>query len=104
MLKPLQRFNEISIDVDDDPRAAYFRQVENGKCVRMALITKLMEWRGKDMENPQLRNVIYNPDGLACPNPTCISFVENVDQIVRLVNPATEKYRCVYCETTVRSN
>ena len=42
IMHPLPRVNEISVDVDDDPRAAYFRQVENGKYVRMALILKLL--------------------------------------------------------------
>ncbi len=43
ILHPLPRVNEISVDVDDDPRAAYFRQAENGKYIRMALIMKLLE-------------------------------------------------------------
>lgn len=43
ILHPLPRVNEISIAVDDDPRAAYFRQVLNGKFIRMALILKLLE-------------------------------------------------------------
>ena len=43
IMHPLPRVNEISVDVDDDPRAAYFRQVENGKYIRMALILKLLE-------------------------------------------------------------
>ena len=42
IMHPLPRVNEISVDVDDDPRAAYFRQVENGKYIRMALILKLL--------------------------------------------------------------
>ena len=42
IMHPLPRVNEISVDVDDDPRAAYFRQVENGKHIRMALILKLL--------------------------------------------------------------
>ena len=37
------RVNEISVAVDDDPRACYFRQVLNGKYVRMALILRLLE-------------------------------------------------------------
>ena len=44
VLHPLPRVNEILPEVDDDPRAAYFRQVGNGKFVRMALIKKLLEW------------------------------------------------------------
>lgn len=42
ILHPLPRVNEISVSVDDDPRAAYFRQVKNGKFIRMALIMKLL--------------------------------------------------------------
>lgn len=43
ILHPLPRVNEISVKVDDDPRACYFRQVENGKFIRMALIMFLLE-------------------------------------------------------------
>ncbi len=43
ILHPLPRVNEISVEVDDDPRAAYFRQAKNGKYIRMALIMKLLE-------------------------------------------------------------
>ncbi|MBR5491062.1 MAG: aspartate carbamoyltransferase [Oscillospiraceae bacterium] len=42
VLHPLPRVNEISVAVDADPRAAYFRQVHNGKYIRMALILKLL--------------------------------------------------------------
>lgn len=42
VLHPLPRVNEISLDVDDDIRAAYFRQACNGKYIRMALILKLL--------------------------------------------------------------
>jgi len=43
VLHPLPRVNEISVAVDKDPRAAYFRQVRNGRYIRMALILKLLE-------------------------------------------------------------
>ena len=42
ILHPLPRVNEISVGVDDDPRACYFKQVLNGKYMRMALILKLL--------------------------------------------------------------
>lgn len=42
ILHPLPRVNEISTAIDDDPRACYFRQVRNGKFIRMALIMKLL--------------------------------------------------------------
>lgn len=42
ILHPLPRVNEISVEVDADPRAAYFRQVMNGKLIRMALLLTLL--------------------------------------------------------------
>ncbi len=42
ILHPLPRVNEISVDVDDDPRACYFTQAKNGKYIRMALIMSLL--------------------------------------------------------------
>ena len=43
VLHPLPRVNEISVDVDEDPRAVYFKQVQYGVYVRMALIATLLE-------------------------------------------------------------
>ncbi len=43
ILHPLPRVNEIAVEVDDDPRACYFRQALCGKYIRMALIMKLLE-------------------------------------------------------------
>ena len=43
ILHPLPRVNEISVEVDDDPRAAYFKQAQYGVYVRMALILRLLE-------------------------------------------------------------
>lgn len=43
VLHPLPRVNEISVEVDDDPRAAYFKQAQYGVYVRMALIATLLE-------------------------------------------------------------
>ena len=43
ILHPLPRVNEISVAVDEDPRACYFKQVQYGKYIRMALILKLLE-------------------------------------------------------------
>ena len=43
VLHPLPRVNEIAVEVDDDPRAAYFKQAQYGVYVRMALILTLLE-------------------------------------------------------------
>ncbi|MBR7010565.1 MAG: aspartate carbamoyltransferase [Oscillospiraceae bacterium] len=47
ILHPLPRVNEISVAIDDDPRACYFKQVLNGKYMRMALILKLLKEAGR---------------------------------------------------------
>ena len=46
IMHPLPRVNEITTDVDDDPRAKYFEQALNGKYIRMALIIALLKWGG----------------------------------------------------------
>ena len=46
VLHPLPRVNEISQEVDDDPRACYFKQVEYGRYMRMAIILKLLKENG----------------------------------------------------------
>ena len=48
ILHPLPRVNEISVEVDSDPRAAYFRQAQYGVYVRMALILKLLHLEVKE--------------------------------------------------------
>ena len=47
IMHPLPRVNEISVSIDNDPRACYFKQVLNGKYMRMALILKLLEEAGR---------------------------------------------------------
>jgi len=47
ILHPLPRVNEIAVAIDDDPRACYFKQVYNGKIMRMSLILKLLEEANK---------------------------------------------------------
>lgn len=101
VLHPLPRVNEISVAVDDDPRAAYFRQALNGKYMRMALILMLLE----EAEKNPLREEI-DTEGLSyvfkCCNPRCISAVEQeLPQMFRLTDKAAGIYRCIYCEKKV---
>jgi aspartate carbamoyltransferase catalytic subunit len=96
VLHPLPRVNEIAIDVDADPRAAYFRQVENGKFVRMALILKLLQWQKEgDREFVQHGAAM----GCKCPNPLCISNLEPVRERFENVEGVV---RCVYCESEAK--
>jgi aspartate carbamoyltransferase catalytic subunit len=97
ILHPLPRVNEISVKVDADPRAAYFRQALNGKYMRMALILKLLEEAkaGKQME-PE-GDVLVNR--LLCENSRCISATEQeLDHVFKCVDPDKGIYRCIYCE------
>ena len=97
ILHPLPRVNEISVQIDKDPRAAYFRQALNGKLMRMALIMKLLKEaeEGKQMEEPA--DVLENE--LVCDNPRCITSTEQeIVHTFKCVNKENGIYRCVYCE------
>lgn len=97
VLHPLPRVNEISVGVDDDPRAAYFRQALNGKYMRMALILMLL----KEAEENPAREPIEGElrYDLVCRNPRCISATEQeLPQIFRLTDKAANIHRCIYCE------
>ena len=97
ILHPLPRVNEISVAIDDDPRACYFKQVLNGKYMRMALILKLLEsveTREKNQhEEAELR---YD---LKCKNHRCITTTEQeLPHVFKLVDKDHDIYRCIYCE------
>ena len=97
VLHPLPRVNEISVKVDEDPRAAYFRQALNGKHMRMALILKLLKEaaEGRQMEEP----VDVLVDELYCDNPRCISSTEQeLKHVFKCASPENGIYRCIYCE------
>ena len=101
VLHPLPRVNEISVAVDDDPRAAYFRQALNGKYMRMALILKLL---AEAEENPAKETV--DTTGLlrdrTCRNPKCITQVEQeLPQLARITDRENNICRCIYCEQKV---
>lgn len=100
VLHPLPRVNEILTEVDDDPRAAYFRQVENGKFVRMALICKLLEWKDDPAHPmPEGESPILDA-GLHCTNPKCICNHEKIQP--RFKRGSAGVMRCWYCDSKVR--
>ena len=101
VLHPLPRVNEISVKIDDDPRAAYFRQALNGKYMRMALILKLLEEAHQGKQIPESAEVLT--DELYCDNPRCITSTEQeIEHKFKCVNPENGIYRCIYCETKKR--
>ena len=101
VLHPLPRVNEISVAVDDDPRAAYFRQALNGKYMRMALILKLL---AEAKENPA-KEAIDTSELLrdrTCRNPKCICQTEQeLPQLARVTDKEAGICRCIYCEQRV---
>ena len=101
VLHPLPRVNEISVAVDSDPRAAYFRQVLNGKYIRMALILKLLEEAEKNPVRQTVDTSGYLTDR-TCTNPKCICQVEQeLPHLAKLTDPRANIYRCIYCEHKV---
>ena len=104
VMHPLPRVNEISVKVDSDPRACYFKQVENGKYIRMALILKLLEEAKK---NPVRENLLAGFEVFEgetpCENPRCISRTEQeLPRLFKVVDRAANICRCVYCEKRKR--
>ena len=99
VLHPLPRVNEISVRVDEDPRAAYFRQTLNGKYMRMALILKLL---GEAKADP-IREAIDTEGWIydkTCLNPKCICRTEQ--ELPQAAKLAEGTWRCVYCEQKVK--
>ena len=98
ILHPLPRVNEISVKVDEDPRACYFRQALCGKYIRMALIYKLLQ--ETDQPSPsKVHPADHLVNVIQCHNPRCITNVEQeLDQVFYPVNLEHGIYRCLYCE------
>ena len=96
ILHPLPRVNEISVKIDEDKRACYFKQVLNAKYIRMALILKLL--KEKDLEQKESKD-IFVKNKMFCKNPRCITSTEQeIEHIFKLTDSDNNVFRCVYCE------
>jgi aspartate carbamoyltransferase catalytic subunit len=97
ILHPLPRVNEISTAVDEDKRAAYFRQARNGKFIRMALILKLLnEKEGSPKVLQNYNNAVILDK--ACKNHNCITTTEQEIKNAFYKNADEDFYRCAYCD------
>ena len=97
IMHPLPRVNEIAVEVDNDPRAAYFRQVKYGKFIRMALILKLLKEKDKVVVPKKDKEEII--DKFICNNPRCITTIEQELPNIFILSDVTKGlYRCKYCE------
>ena len=94
VLHPLPKVDEISYDVDDDPRTQYFEQAENGMFIRMALISQLC---GAERTG---RPPVYGaPEAGYCKNPRCISNHEKY--LPKRVKVVGGEERCQYCDSPI---
>jgi hypothetical protein len=109
VMHPLPRVDELTHDVDADPRSMYFKQVAYGLPVRMALIALLLG--AKEITIPEeddsfaqkIHYPVYKRDsGVKCPNIKCVS---NQETEVRYIKPEFKivsreplTLRCVYCD------
>lgn len=94
VLHPLPRVNEIAVVVDADPRACYFKQVQNGKFIRMALILKLLQNAPSATERAE--GELY--PGVRCENPRCICAAEQ-ELPARFYRGREGILRCDWCGT-----
>ena len=102
VLHPLPRVNEISVKVDDDPRACYFRQVRYGKFIRMALILKLLSEADKPKLTPGFNSEEYVKGAHTCANRRCISTCEQeLPKIFKITDKNAKIARCIYCESKI---
>ncbi len=109
VMHPLPRVNELTHDVDTDPRSMYFKQAAYGMPVRMALLALLLGAKEVTMpkeEDSFIRKIdypVYKRDsGVKCPNINCVS---NQETEVRYIKPEFKivsreplTLRCVYCD------
>lgn len=98
ILHPLPRVDEINIEVDNDPRACYFKQAVYGMYGRMALILLML----RDEESFTFDGENYEIDSqVKCSNPRCITQSENEYYLPRRVYEKDGKEHCDYCDHIV---
>jgi aspartate carbamoyltransferase catalytic subunit len=113
VMHPLPRVDELTHEMDADPRSMYFKQAAYGMPIRMALLALLLGakemsvWEEKVSFVQKLDYPVYKRDsGLSCPNPNCVS---NQETEVRYLKPEFKivsreplTLRCLYCEHELR--
>lgn len=93
VLHPLPRVDEIAVEVDDDPRALYFKQANYGMYVRMALILSVLNYKLESQ--PLLRGEVMKD--VICNNPKCICHTE--PYLPHSFRRAGDVLVCEYCDS-----
>lgn len=96
VLHPLPRVDEITMDVDDDSRALYFKQTKYGMYVRMALVLTLIENRDKDGTQLLKGSVLRDAK---CTNPRCITHPEYY--LPKSFIKSGDIAECEYCDERI---
>ena len=113
VMHPLPRVDELTHEMDADPRSMYFKQAAYGIPVRMALLALLLgakEVTIPEEEDSPARNIgypIYRRDsGVKCPNTNCVSNQETEVRYIRpefrIVGRQPLTLRCIYCDHELR--
>ncbi len=93
VLHPLPRVDEIAVEVDDDPRALYFKQANYGMYVRMALVLSVLNYKLESQ--PLLRGEVMKD--VICTNPKCICHTE--PYLPHSFRRAGDVLVCEYCDS-----
>jgi hypothetical protein len=101
VMHPLPRRDEISSDIDNDPRSIYFKQAARGVPIRMAILANLLGALPSSVP-PRALDTRYHPvplGGNPCPNATCISRTEerHVTALYRLASRSPLRAYCGFC-------
>jgi aspartate carbamoyltransferase catalytic subunit len=113
VMHPLPRVDELTHEIDTDPRSMYFKQAAYGIPVRMALLALLLGAREvtiPEEEDSLIRKIgypIYKRDsGVKCPNTNCVSNQETelryIEPEFRIVSRQPLTLRCIYCDHEMR--
>ena len=101
VMHPLPRRDEISSEIDSDPRSIYFKQAARGVPIRMAILANLLGALPTQAEHRSV-DTRYYPVAIGpnpCPNPTCISRTEtrHVSPMYKLTSRHPVRAHCAYC-------
>ncbi len=108
VLHPLPRINEITCEVDSDPRACYFLQAQYGMYVRMALIVSFLGVLNGQSEPSAIKQMAMPKsdrkyEDVFCPNKHCITKREpNLPSRMFLTGNSQQFFKCEYCDIEIK--
>jgi aspartate carbamoyltransferase catalytic subunit len=105
VMHPLPRRDEITADLDDDPRSIYFQQAARGVPIRMAILAMLLGRASLDAEPPDAGTLRYHvaAGSNPCPNQNCITHTEqrHSDKAFTLMSRDPLRACCGYCDQEI---